>query len=130
MKPFVFLAAGLVLLVGVPTMPTGMPWWPWPSRVVVPGATTAVYVYEKDTHAVPIGVTVGLNRLNRERGIVATLFEEDTTDGTGEVPEQYRPALAAARKAGLPAFVVLAGDAAVAVIKSPTTADEIVGAVP
>lgn len=130
MKPFVFLASGLVLLVGVPAMPTGVPWWPWASRVVDRTPTAAVYVYEKDEQPVPAGVTVGIDRLNRERGIVATLLEDDTTDGTGEVPEQYRAALNAGRKAGLPALVVLAGDTVLAVVRAPADADAIVRAVP
>jgi hypothetical protein len=87
-KPFVLIAAGLVLIFGLPTLPAIQ----WPSVVVATPelATSAVYVYEKDESAIPVGVTVGLNRLNRERHIVATLLEADTTDGSGDVPEQYR----------------------------------------
>jgi len=58
---------------------------------------------------VPAFVTSALNKLNRERKIVATLFEADQYDGTGQVPEQYRLVLQAPRKAGLPAMVSMAG---------------------
>lgn len=100
-----------------------------PSVPAKPGETTAVvYVYEKDQTALPPGVQTGLNRLNRERNILATSFEDDTTDGTGEVPDQYKVALAAARAKGLPALVVLAGDKAINVIAAPTTEAQVMEA--
>lgn len=131
MKPFVLLIAGIVLLSGV--VPMSLPSWPEAKPVVpaAPGpASAAVYVYEKDASTVPVGVTAGLNRLNRERQITATLLEADTTDGTGDVPEQYRPALDAGKAAGLPAFVVLSGSAVIAVKRAPESEDDIVRAVP
>lgn len=87
-------------------------------------ATAAVYVYEKDQGGIPTAVLAGMNRVNREKGILATAFEEDSTDGS-ETPEQYKLPLAEAQKAGLPAFVVMAGDKAKKVVKAPKTADEI-----
>jgi hypothetical protein len=127
-KPFVLIAAGLVLIFGLPTLPAIQ----WPSVVVATPelATAAVYVYEKDESAIPVGVTVGLNRLNRERHIVASLYEADTTDGTGDVPEQYREALAAATASGLPALVVLSGTTVLSVTPAPVDADAILRAVP
>lgn len=131
MKPYLLLIAGIVLLSGV--MPLSLPSWPEakPVAPAAPGpASAAVYVYEKDSSAVPVGVTAGLNRLNRERQIVATLFEDDTTDGTGDVPEQYRIAVEAGKKAGLPAFVVLSGSTVLAVVRAPATEDDLMRAVP
>ena len=132
MKPVLLLLAGLVLLAGVSPLP-GLR-WPSPAPrppVVAPGpATAAVYVYEKDAGGVPPGVTVGLDKLNRERRIVASLLEADATNGAGEVPAQFREAVAAARGRGLPALVVLSGSAVAAVVPAPTTAEQIVGAVP
>jgi hypothetical protein len=127
-KPLVLIAAGLVLIFGLPALPSIQ----WPSAVVATPelATAAVYVYEKDESAIPVGVTVGLNRLNRERHIVATLLEADTTDGTGDVPEQYREALAAATASGLPALVVLSGTTVLSVTPAPVDADAILRAVP
>jgi len=92
------------------------------------GVTQATYVYEKDDTAVPGAVQFALNRLNRERKIVATLFEDDTTDGMGEVPDQYKVALKAAQDAGLPALVVQAGDKVVRVVKDPKTEAEVMEA--
>jgi len=80
--------------------------------------------------AVPAFVTVAINRLNRERKVVATLLEADTTDGTGEVPDQYRLALDAARKAGLPAVVALAGPTVLRVTRAPATEAAVMEAVP
>jgi hypothetical protein len=127
-KPFVLIAAGLVLIFGLPPLPAIQ----WPGVVVATPeiATAAVYVYEKDESAIPVGVTVGLNRLNRERGIVATLLEADPDDGTGDVPEQYREALAAATASGLPALVVLSGTTVLSVTPAPVDADAILRAVP
>jgi hypothetical protein len=124
-RTLLLLAAGLVLLAGpLPTIP-------WPVSIVTApaAATAAVYVYEKDQTAVPTGVVVGLNRLNRDRGIVATLLEADTVDGMGEIPEQYRPALAAAKDRGLPALVVLSGSTVLSVVQAPADSDAVTGAV-
>lgn len=93
-------------------------------------ATAATYVYEKDVSAIPTAVLVGLNRLNRERKIVATLFERDTKDGDGDTPDQYRVPLAAAQKAGLPALVVTAGEQVLRVVKAPTTEAQVMEAAP
>lgn len=102
--------------------------------VVVPGivstpATAATYVYDFRSTAVPSGVTSGINRLSREKKIVASLFEDDTRDNGGEVPDQYKVPLAEALKAGLPALVVTGGDKVLNVVKSPTTEEQVLGAV-
>ena len=122
MRPLAFIAAGLLLL----TLPRVEG-----CRVDTSGsATAAVYVYEKDDGAVPPFVTVAVNRLNRERKVVATLLEADTTDGDGDVPEQYRSALDAARKAGLPAVVALAGRTVIRVTPRPGSEAAVMEAVP
>jgi hypothetical protein len=124
-RPFLLLAAGLFLLAGpLPEIPWAIP------VLTAPAVTAAVYVYEKDQTAVPTGVVVGLNILNRDRGIVATLLEADTTDGDGEIPDQYRPALAAAKDRGLPALVVLSGSTVMSVVQAPADSDAVTGAVP
>jgi hypothetical protein len=98
----------------------------WPSLPNIPNvipsikADRVVYVYEKDSGGIPSGVAAGLSKLNAA-GIVATAFEEDTTDGSGETPEQYKLAKEAATKAGLPALVVQAGGTVLRVVKGPTT---------
>jgi hypothetical protein len=90
--------------------------------------TAATYVYEKDQGGVPSAVMSGLNRLNREKKVLATVFERDSTDGS-EVPEQYKIPLAEANKAGLPALVITSGSTVLKVIKAPKTEAEIVEAV-
>jgi hypothetical protein len=90
--------------------------------------TAVVYVYEKDDGGVPSAVLAGLNRVNREQKIRATLFEDDSTDGTGDVPEQYKTPRAEALKVGLPALVVMAGYAVLRVVKAPTTEAAVVEA--
>lgn len=91
--------------------------------------TAAIYVYEKDETAVPSAVRSALNRLNRERKILATEFEDDTIDDTGSTPAQYTIPLAAARKAGLPALVVMAGSEVLSVTLAPTTEEQVLEAV-
>lgn len=92
--------------------------------------TAAVYVYEKDDGPVPAGVYAGIEKLNREKQILASLFEDDTVDGTGETPEQYKPALDAARSKSIPALVVLSGTTVVSVVEKPQTESEILEAIP
>jgi hypothetical protein len=92
--------------------------------------TAAVYVYEKDDGPVPVGVYSGIEKLNREKDILASLFEKDTVDGTGETPEQYKPALVAAKAKSIPSLVVLSRTNAVRVLEKPQTETEILEAVP
>lgn len=91
-------------------------------------ATAATYVFEKDDGGVPAPVTAALSKLNSS-GIRATPFEEDTTDGSGEVPDQYKVPLKAAQEAGLPALVVTAGARVLRVVKEPKTEAEVLEAV-
>ena len=105
---------------------------PVPKKQTTPPNTTVtgvVYVYEKDDSPVPVGVYAGIDKLNR-RGILASLFEDDTVDGTGETPEQYKPALAAAKARSIPSLVVLSGTAAVNVVEKPQTEADVLEAVP
>lgn len=92
--------------------------------------TAATYVYEKDLQSVPRAVAAALQEINGDgSGVVATEFEQDSTTGLDEVPAQYRVALETARKAGLPALVVQAGDAVLRVVKAPMTAEQVKEAV-
>lgn len=92
-------------------------------------ATAATYIYEKDATPIPTAVSVGLNRLNREKKIRATLFEEDTKDGDGDVPDQYVVPLAAAQKVGLPALIITAGAEVLKVVKDPRTVEQVFEAI-
>lgn len=119
------LLAGVVGVWGVGHLPSIK--WPdvVPPDVVQPQPalkpTTATYVYEKDHGTPPSSVAAGLDKLNRQ-GILATAFEQDTKDGNGNTPTQYVVALAEAKKAGLPALVVQAGDKVLRVVKVSTEA--------
>lgn len=92
--------------------------------------TAAVYVYEKDDGPVPSGVYSGIEKLNREKNILASLFEDDTVDGNGDIPEQYKPALDAAKTKSIPALVVLSGTTAINVVEKPQTEAQILEAIP
>lgn len=96
-----------------------------PSPTTDPKRVT--YVYEKDEGGVPPGVAAALIKINRDSpAIIASEFENDTVDGTGQVPEQYAKALAEARKAGLPALVVEDSNGNVLqVLKAPKTQEEV-----
>jgi hypothetical protein len=85
--PLVTFALGMVL--GVAGSKCDFTPDPKPPVVVVEPVKPdrVVYVYEKDDTAVPSEVMV--------------------VDGNGEVPDQYKVAIDAARLAGLPAFVLL-----------------------
>lgn len=103
---------------------------PTPAPAPAVKASAVTFVFEKDQHVVPPPVIAALNKLNRERGIIATIYDKDTVDGQGEIPEQYKAARAAALEAGLPALVVLHGKVVIRVVKNPTTEAQILEAVP
>jgi len=96
--------------------------------VLSSSATAAVYVYEKDDGAIPAGVLTAFDKLNRQN-IRATSFEEDTKDGTGDTPDQYKVPLAAASEKGLPAMAVMGGDHILRVVKNPQSEADVMGAV-
>lgn len=93
-------------------------------------ADAATYVYEKDDGGVPAAVMSGLNKLNTERKILATVFEQDTTNGDGKTPAQYVVPLEAAKKNGLPSLVATAGARVLKVTKDPRTEEAVIGGVP
>ena len=86
------------------------------------------YVYEKDDTIIPRPVSLALVKLN-EQGIVATEFEIDTVNGTGEVPAQYVTAKQAGKDAGLPCLVVQSGDKVVRTAKAPATEADVMEAI-
>lgn len=112
-------------------------WWlatqggasPLPNIVAPTKAVKATYVFEKDDTAVPPAVRDAINQLNR-RGVIATTWDDDTTDGEGEIPAQYKVALEEARKAGTPLLVVESESGVIATVKNPTTAEAVLEAVP
>jgi hypothetical protein len=97
--------------------------------VVFTKADAATYVYEKDQTAIPSPVLAALDKLNR-RGVRATTFDDDTVDGAGQTPDQYKAPLKAATEAGLPALVVTAGEQVLRTVKDPRTEAAVLEAVP
>lgn len=95
----------------------------------------ATYVYEKDQSAVPKPIAAALAQLNRRAAepggpsVVATEFEDDALNGDDEPPAQYAAALAAARKAGLPALVLERSGKVRRVLQAPTRLQEVIDAV-
>lgn len=85
------------------------------------------YVYEKDDTVVPKLVAFALQKLNEDatKGIIASEFEKDTVNGNGQIPEQYKIALEAAKGAGLPALVVQVGEKVVKIVKNPSTEEHV-----
>jgi hypothetical protein len=105
----------------------GCEYKPEPPVVVVPEVVQpdqVVYVYEQRSGSVPSAIAAGLDKLNRA-GIDASPFEDDSTDGGGDVPEQYAAALDAARLAGLPALVVLGKGDVLTIANGGTEAETI-----
>lgn len=122
----VLVVAGKVPPVDPPPVdPDDPPVDPNPKRI-----DRVTYVYEKDSNITPKPVAFALQRLNTEyKDVIASEFEEDSVDGTGEVPEQYKIALEAARKSGLPALVIQAGNTVVKILKAPKTEAEVMNEV-
>lgn len=78
------------------------------------------YVYEKDAGSIPPPVAAVLSKLNAQ-DIIATTFDVDTTDGAGEVPDQYKVAVVEAKRIGLPALVATGGGKVIRIVKDPQT---------
>jgi len=94
---------------------------PQPSTV-----SQVTYIYEKDETAPPPEVSGELLRLNQETEIAASEIDDDVVDGSGEVPDQYKKSIQAAREHGLPCLVIQDDQGNVlAVVASPTTAEDI-----
>lgn len=102
---------------------------PSPPPVEPVKVTAGVYTFDDKKHSVPPPVSAAMDKLNRD-GIVATLDEVDTTDGTGDVPDQYKVSRPAAVAAGLPSWVLLAGNKVFKVVKDPRTEEDILNTAP
>lgn len=112
-----------------PNVPSNPPQNPPQSKT--PNRVT--YVYEKDSSLVPPGVAAALAKLNKQSidaggSLVASELEEDTVDGSGQVPDQYKEALQAAKNVGLPALVIEYPTGAPKTIKNPKTEAEVLEA--
>ena len=95
--------------------------------IIAPAKVTAVTYVHDEKAVLPSGVMAALNELNAT-GIMATSYPDDATDGDGDVPDQYKIALPAARTSGVPSLVVQAGDKVLRTLKAPTTKAEVLEA--
>jgi hypothetical protein len=103
-----------------------LPQFKLPWSIIAPKVTAVTYVHEQRVNEVPPPVRAGLSKLN-EQGITATVFDVDTIDKQGgEVPEQYKVPLAAAKKR--PSLVVTGGSTVIRVVENPQTEAETTGA--
>lgn len=93
--------------------------------VIGPKPTHATYVYEKDNGAVPKGVAVALDKLNREFDLIANPIDQNIENGSGETPAQYRVAVPAAQKAGLPALVYHTPEKVLVIVRDPKTEQDV-----
>ena len=87
------------------------------------------YIYEKDENPIPPAVAATLYKLNKGGEIIAAAHEVDATDGDGDTPDQFKIAIKAAKKYGIPCLVVQAGDTVKVVSKSPQTEQDVLEAV-
>lgn len=85
--------------------------------------TAATYFYDDKQTGIPVPVKNAIANLNAA-GIMATNHEVDTTDASGDVPEQYKVSLPAAKEVGLPALVVMGGQRVLRVLKVTETTTE------
>jgi hypothetical protein len=95
--------------------------------LVTPSKPTAVTYVHDEKAPIPSPVLAALAELNT-KGIVATAFPDDTTDGDNQVPDQYKVTLPAAKASGIPSLVVQAGDKVLRTIKAPTTKAQVLEA--
>jgi hypothetical protein len=78
---------------------------------------------------VPPSVEFALNEINKGGKIVASVIEDDIQDVSGQTPQQFKVAVDTAKKEGLPALVVEAGETVVRTVKAPTTETEVLEAI-
>jgi hypothetical protein len=79
------------------------------------------FVFEKSKHPIPPQVAAAISKLNKDHGILASLFEQDSVDGKGQIPDQYKLAREAALKNGLPCLVAESGGKVVKIKSAPQT---------
>jgi hypothetical protein len=95
--------------------------------VIAPSKVDRVTYVRAPKAPVPSGVSAAIAELNAQ-GVLATECPEDVTDGDGDVPEQYKVALPAARTSGIPSLVVQAGDKVLRTLKAPATKEQVLEA--
>lgn len=113
-----------LMLIGILLMLTSSGSGPSPFS---PNKVTSVTYVHDEKFPIPSGVTAGLSELNM-KGILATDYPDDVTDGDDQVPNQYKVTLPAAKAVGIPALIVQAGDKVLRTVKAPTTKEQVLDA--
>ena len=122
-----FLIGGLAFL--LMSGPCQKPPETSPPATTIQAIDRLTYVYEKDEGGVPSAVLAALSALElSDASVRVSVFEDDTTDGDGQVPEQFKSAKAAAEKHGSPCVVSEASGQVIAVVLSPRTKDDVLKA--
>ena len=105
--------------VGAPLpIPGPIPGTPTPAPdPISTNVTKATFIYEKDKTSPSSSLLVKMNKLNREKNILATLFDIDTTNGLGQIPEMYRKEVEAATNQ-TPCLVLSNDSGVIKVLKS------------
>jgi hypothetical protein len=88
--------------------------------------TRLTYVYEIRDGGVPPALLAALSAAELSRDSVrVSVFEEDSTDGAGQVPEQFQRAKAAADEYGKPCLVAESAARVVRVRRNPTGPEDV-----
>jgi hypothetical protein len=97
----------------------------------IPGVTTngkttmAVVVYESSEQPIAPYAMAARDRIEAA-GIEYRITDKDVETGDGQTPVELKPAIDAAKAAGLPSLVMQAGEAVQRVVPFPKDADAIV----
>ncbi len=95
--------------------------------VISPSQITSIdYVYERDATRIPQDIRSWLREVNEKTDIVASEIDDDTVDPSGNL----RTSIKEAKKAGIPALVVMAGEKALKIVLNPQNRDDLKGIVP
>lgn len=87
------------------------------------------YVYEKDQGSIPPAISAGLSAVSLSReSVVASAYEDDSTNGLDRVPKQYERAAEASREYGTPCLVAESVERVVRVKLKPTTEQHVMEA--
>jgi hypothetical protein len=90
-----------------------------------PGPMLVVVVYESSEMPLPTQTYDARPKIE-EAGHEFRVVDDDVEDGDGQMPDELKLAIPAAREHGLPALVVQSGDEILKVLDLPETAEEII----
>lgn len=98
---------------------------PIPGIVTTDKTTMAVVVYESSEQPIAPYAMAARDRIEAA-GIEYRITDKDVETGDGQTPVELKPAIDAAKAAGLPSLVMQAGETVQRVVPFPQDADAIV----